>query len=134
MRRRTALIALGLAIAGCGLAVQSPDLFLLSRTGPGKPLTLLVDDAGVIHCDGGSARQLSDPMLLEARQVATDLDQDAKAKLLIAAGAGSVYDYTIKLQDGTIYFADTAGAHHPELARAELFAVQAAQQPCGLGH
>ena len=28
-----------LALAGCGLNVQSPDLFLLTRTGQGKPLT-----------------------------------------------------------------------------------------------
>jgi hypothetical protein len=40
--------------------------------------------------------------------------------------------FTIKLQDGVISFPDTAGAQHAELARAELFAVQAAKDACGL--
>ena len=40
--------------------------------------------------------------------------------------------YRIRLQDGTISFPDTAAAKHKELAEAELFAVQAAQQACGL--
>lgn len=132
MRRGAAVIAVCLGLAACGFAVQSPDLFLLTRTGPGSPLRLLVDDAGVTHCNGGAGRQLSDPMLLDARQIATDLDKDAQAKLRIPARAGSVYSYTIKLQNGTISFPDTAGAKHPELARAELFAAQAAQHPCGL--
>jgi hypothetical protein len=40
--------------------------------------------------------------------------------------------YEIKLKDGTIAFPDTAGARRHELAQAELFALQAAQQACGL--
>ena len=32
-------------VAGCGLNVASPDLFVLNRTGQGKPLTLLVNDS-----------------------------------------------------------------------------------------
>jgi hypothetical protein len=132
MKRWVPAITLCLAVSGCGFAVQSPDLFLLRRTGPGSPLTLLVNDVGIVHCNGGTARQLSDPMLLEARQAATDLDQDAQAKLRVPPRSGSVYSYTIKLQNGTVSFADTAGAKHPELARAELFATQAAQHPCGL--
>jgi hypothetical protein len=43
-----------------------------------------------------------------------------------------VFRYRITLQDGTVAFSDTAARSHPELARAELFAVQAAQGACGL--
>lgn len=129
---RFVLLALGAVVAGCGFSVQSPDLFVLTRTGQGKPLTLLVNDAGTVRCDGGPPKPVSDPLLLQARQVATDLDQDAKARLQIPPARGSVFTYTIKLQDGTVSFADTAAARHPELSRAELFAVQAVQGPCGL--
>ncbi len=122
------------ALAGCGLNVQSPDLFLLKRTGEGKTLTLLVNDDGTIRCNGGAPKELSDPMLLQARALADSLDKDAKAKLQIATAArGSVNFYTVKLKDGTITFPDTAAASHQELAQAELFAVQAEQGPCGLG-
>jgi hypothetical protein len=41
-----------------------------------------------------------------------------------------VYRYTVKLQDGTISFPDTAGAAHRELAQAELFTTQIADGPC----
>jgi hypothetical protein len=127
-------LAVAAALGGCGLDVQSPDLFLLTRTGQGPALTLLVNDGGTIRCNGGKPKQLSDHMLIQARALADSLDKDAKNKLEIAAAArGSVNFYTVKLQDGKVTFPDTAGASHKELAQAELFAVQAAQSPCGLG-
>jgi hypothetical protein len=129
-----ALIALSAVLAGCGLDVQSPDLFLLTRTGQGAKLTMLVNDGGTISCNGRSPQRLSDPLLLQARDLANSLGGDAKANLRIAAPPNSVYHYTIKLQNGKISFPDTAtaGGRFPALARAELFAVQAAQQACGL--
>jgi hypothetical protein len=129
------MLALGLlagATAGCGLNVRSPDLFLLTRSGQGGSLTLLVNDGGTIRCDGGRSRSLADQLLIRARDLATALDKDAKTGLRIAAPANSVFRYTVKLQDGTISFPDTAAASRHELAQAELFAVQAARQACGL--
>jgi hypothetical protein len=125
-------VTLGLALTGCGLNVSSPDLFVLKRTGAGRTLTLRIRDDGTIRCNGGKSNQLPDPLLLQARDLANSLDKDAKAKLQIAAAAGSVTFYTVTLQDGKITFPDTAGRSHKELAQAELLAVQAAQQGCGL--
>ena len=125
------MLTLALA-AGCGFDVSSPDLFLLTRTGQGRPLTLLLNDGGTIRCDGGPARKLSDPLLLRARDLATSLDADARRGLRIPAPPNSAFRYTLKLQDGTIVFPDTAARSRPELAQAELFAVQAARQACGL--
>jgi hypothetical protein len=117
-------------LAGCGLDVQSADLFLLTRTGAGQKLTALVNDAGTVRCNGGASKTLSDPLLLQARDLATSLDKDAKANLRIAPGPHSVYQYTVRLQNGTISFPDTAAATHHELSQAELFAVQVADGPC----
>src|SRR5205807_5158118 len=129
-------VALAAAIAamtaGCGFGVRSPDLFFLTRTGQGRTLTLLVNDGGTIRCDGGRARKLGDPLLLRARDLADSLDADAKRNLRIAAPANSVFRYSVKLQDGTISFPDTAAARHPELGQVELFAVQAGQRACRL--
>jgi hypothetical protein len=121
-------------IAGCGLGVQAPDLFLLTRTGQGQRLTLLVNDGGTIRCDGGRARQLADPLLLQARDLASSLGGDAQEKLRIPSPTNSVYRYTIRLEQGTISFPDTAAASgkYPRLAQAEQFALKAAQQACGL--
>jgi hypothetical protein len=125
--------AVAAALAGCGLNVQSPDLFTLTRTGQGQPLTMLVNDSGTIRCNGGKTKSLPDPLLLDARDLADDLNKDAQNKLQVPPpGADSVFSYKITLQDGTVSFSDTAARAHPELARAELFAAQAAQGPCGL--
>ena|SRR5438105_15092545 len=130
--RWSALLALaaGVAATGCGLNIQPADLFLLTRTGQGSTLTLLVSDGGAITCNGGQARSLPDPLLLRARDLAGGLAADARAKLRIPSPPGSVFRYRIRLQAGTVVFPDTAGSTHPVLARAELFAVQAAAQAC----
>jgi hypothetical protein len=125
-------IAAVAVLSGCGLNVQSPDLFLLTRTGQGKPLSLLVNDGGTISCNGAKAKSLADPLLIRARALAQDLGDDAKAKLSIPRSPNTVAMYRIKLENGTITFPDTAAGRHKELAEAELFAVQAGQQACGL--
>ena len=122
------------AIAGCGLDVASPDLFVLHRNGQGQTLTLLVNDGGTIRCNGAKPKSISDPLLLDARDLAKDLDQDVKDNRRFAQPA-KVFSYRVQLQDGPITFSDAAAARnpkYPELARTELFAAQAAQGPCGL--
>ena len=126
-------VAAAAAVAGCGISEQSPDLFLLKRTGQGSALTLLVKDDGTVRCNGRQAKPLPDPQLLQARDVSSSLDKDAKAGLRIAPGPGSVYSYTVRLQDGTISFPDTAAAAHKELAQAELFTVQVVASRCSGG-
>jgi hypothetical protein len=127
-----AALALALAVSGCGIDEQAPDLFLLTRTGPGPKLTLLANDGGTIRCDGGKPRTLPDALLIEARDVAQDLDKDARKGLAIKSPPGTVFDYRIKLEHGTITFPDSAARSRKELSEATLFAAQAAQRACGL--
>jgi hypothetical protein len=133
MRRAALVLLLAGGLAGCGLNVQSPDLFLLTRTGQGQKLTLLINDGGTIRCNGAAARSLPDPLLLQARDLAGGLGGDAQAGLRIPSARDSIYRYTIRLQQGTISFPDTAAASgkYPRLAQAEQFTVQATQQGCG---
>ncbi|MGH2868376.1 MAG: hypothetical protein ACRDNK_12525 [Solirubrobacteraceae bacterium] len=126
------VLAAALAISACGLNVRSADLFVLTRTGQGSKLTLLVNDGGTIRCDGGKSRRLSDAFLIRARDLSVNLADDASKSLSLPAGPGTVFSYRIKLQQGTVRFSDRNTAHHPILAQAELFAAQAAQQACGL--
>jgi hypothetical protein len=120
------------ALAGCGLNVELPDLFLLTRTGQGSKLTLLVNDSGAIRCNGGKQKLLSSSMLIQARDLTDDLAGDAKQNLHLPIIPGTTYSYTIKLQQGTITFSDRDTARRKGLAQAELFAIQAARQVCGL--
>ena len=133
MRLRFAAAAsASLALAGCGLDVQSADLFKVTRSGAGtRPLTLLVNDSGTISCDSGKAKPLSDPQLLQARDLADNLNQDVT--LRFARNARSVFTYTVQVQKGTFSFPDTAASARKELSQLELFVVQAAANPCGIG-
>jgi hypothetical protein len=126
-------VAAALGVAGCGLNVQSADLFQLQRTGQGHTLTLLVSDGGTIRCNGAPSRPISDALLIQARDLADNLAKDATAKLSLPLGHNSVYTYKVKLQDGTISFADTSANAHHELAGAELFAAQTASGVCRAG-
>jgi hypothetical protein len=123
--------AAALALAGC-FDVQSPDLFLLTRTGQGSTLTLLVNDGGTIRCNGGRAKPVSNTTLIAARDLAVDLANDAQDKLTIPNDPGSVYYFRIRMQQGTVAFPDHAASRRKVLAQTELFATQAAQRDCGL--
>ena len=134
-RSRLAVAAVLVAslLAGCGFDVQQPDLFLVTRTGAhGQKLSLLVNDGGTISCNGGKPKNLPDPLLLQARDLATSLNADVSAKLQFPPSARSVYSYTVKVQNGTMFFPDTAALSRKELSDLELFVVQAAANPCGL--
>jgi hypothetical protein len=132
--RRTAAAAVcaALALSGCGLGVQSPDLFLLTRTGQGQKLTILVNDSGTIRCNGGRARPLADHFLLQARDIAENLDSDVQNSVHFRSRPASTFTFKVRLMDGTISFPDTAAPGHHEVSDTELFALQAAQQACGL--
>jgi hypothetical protein len=125
------LACLAAAVNGC-LSVQAGDLFLLTRAGAGRQLSLLVSDGGTVRCDGGAAEPLPDNLLLRARDLANSLDNDAKNHLRLPPAANTVSTYTVRLKDGTISFPDTAARTHSELGQLELLSVQIAQGPCGL--
>jgi outer membrane lipopolysaccharide assembly protein LptE/RlpB len=125
------LVTVGV-LAGCGFDVQAADLFQVTRLGQGQKLTLLVNDGGTIACDGRKPKGLPDRLLLQARDLATSLNADVKAKLRFRASARSVFSYTVKVQNGTFTFPDTAAGSRKELAQLELFVVQAAADPCGI--
>jgi hypothetical protein len=127
-----ALLATVALLAGCGFDVQSADLFQVTRTGQGQKLTLLVNDGGTIACNGGKPKSLPDRLLLQARDLATTLGEDAKANRRFTVGAGSVFSYRVKVQNGTFTFPDTAAVARKELSQLELFVIQAAADPCGI--
>lgn len=135
-RRRSAVrlgVAAGLVgavLAGCGFDVKSGDDFLLTRVGEGSRLTMLVNDGGTIRCDGSKPVPISSSLLIAARDLVGNLDGDAKKGLAIASSGSSVYHYTIRMQDGTVSFPDTAAGSRHELAGAEQFVLRALAGPC----
>ncbi|HEV3320541.1 MAG TPA: hypothetical protein VG053_12560 [Solirubrobacteraceae bacterium] len=117
------------AVAGCG-GVRPPDLFVVERTGPGGRLTLLVDEQGGLHCNGGRELKLSDPQLIQARALQEELGTPAGAHLSLPPRPGSVFAYRVRDESGSVSFADNSPAQPKVLRNLALFVLQVAQQDC----
>ncbi len=128
-----AVLALATLAAGCG-GLKAPDLFIVERYGaaPGARLTLLVDEQGGVHCNGGPTLNLSDPQLIEARAIQEDLHGPASAHLSLPARPGSVLSYEVRDESGTVRFSDNSSGAPAVLRRLELFVLQTAQRVCHL--
>lgn len=120
-------------VAGCG-GVLSPDLFVVYRSGstPGAKLTLLVNEEGVVHCDGGPPRHLSDPQIIEARVIQEDLKDPASRRESFPAARGSVLSYHVRDQDGTVSFADNSPGQPAVTRKLAAFVLAVAQGVCRL--
>ena len=135
MSRRTATGALAAAtlLAGCG-GITAPDLFIVQRDGvvAGARLTLVVNEQGRVHCNGGRALTLGDPQLVEARAIQEDLRDPASKHTSLPAGPRSVLSYYLRDENGTVRFSDDSLRQPAVFRRLALFVLQTAQRVCHL--
>jgi hypothetical protein len=122
-----AVVAVGCGGSGGG------DLIAVDRAGnvPGAKLRIVVEDPGLVRCNGGAGRRMPDQLLLDARQLQRDLVDPAKADLDLPAGPQSVLNYDVHTSDGDVRFADDSRGP-AVLDRAAYFTRQVAQQVCRL--
>jgi hypothetical protein len=135
VRAAIALCALAAALAsgGCG-GVRSADLFIVQRSGstPQARLTLLVNEEGVVRCNGGPPLRLSDPEIVKARDIQEELHDPASKHLSLPALPGSVLSYYVRDVDGTASFSDNSPRQPAVLRQLALFVLQTSQQLCHL--
>jgi hypothetical protein len=133
VKRVLVSLAAATALAGCGNR-HAPDLFVLNRTGsiPGARLTLRVSDDGLVRCNGGPRRRMSDPQLLDAREIARELETPAENDRSLSPGPRSVLRYRLRLEGGTVRFSDSSRGQTREMFLAQAFARRVAQRVCGL--
>jgi hypothetical protein len=135
VRPTIALWALTAALAstGCG-GVTAADLFIVQRNGssPQARLTLLVNEEGVVHCNGGPPLRLSDPEIVRARDIQEELHSPASQHLSLPALPGSVLSYYVRDVDGTARFSDNSPGQPAVLHQLALFVLQTSQQLCHL--
>jgi hypothetical protein len=119
---------------GCGGGVRAPDLFVVHRTGgsAAASLTLLVDEEGGVHCNGGARHQLSDDQIVKARAIQEEIQQQASEHLSLAARPGSVFSYYLRDESGWVRFADNSAGQPKVFRELQLFVLQTSQQLCGL--
>jgi hypothetical protein len=132
MRRAAALIVVAaLAVTACGQ--EAPDLFLVKRSGRDRNanLTMVVNDDGTLTCNG-RRHALPAKTLLAARALTRDLGNSAKLALDLPPRPGSVLSYRVRMQAGTIAFADTSRPLPAPLARLEQFTTEVSENVCGI--
>jgi hypothetical protein len=131
MRWAAAALALVALASGCG--TPSADLFVVHRSGsiPEARLTLLVSDGGTVQCNGRK-RELSDALLLQARELARDLESPAGRGVRLAPGPDAVLRYNVRLEDGSVRFSDTSRGQPAVFRRVAFFVREVAQSACGL--
>jgi hypothetical protein len=131
VKRLALLLAASASLAGCGNRT-APDLFVLTRAGsvPGANLRLRVSDDGLVRCNGGARQRMSDPLLLDAREIARELNDLAPRTL--APGPRSVLRYRLRLQDGTVTFSDSSRRQTREMFLTQEFTRRVAKSVCGL--
>lgn len=126
-----AVLVLAGALAGCGSS--GGDLLAVDRAGdvPGAKLGIVVEDQGLVHCNGGDGQRLPDALLLDAREIQRDLVEPAKADVRLPARPRSVMRYDIHTVDGNVHFADNS-IGPAVFDQAAYFTREVAQQVCKL--
>ncbi len=122
-----------MALGAC-TGVKAADLFIVYRSGstPHARLTMLVNEEGDVHCNGGPTLKLSDSQLVRARAIQEELHDAATNHLSLAPGAGSVLSYYVREENGNVRFSDNSAGRPPVLRQLQLFVLQTAQQVCHL--
>ena len=130
MRRALAgLLATGL-LAGCG--APSADLFVVTRSGKDRNanVKLLVSDDGTVRCNQRKPVPMGAKRLLDARELARDLEKQAALGLELPKEKGSILAYKVRLEAGTIGFADTSRGLPKTFSRVEAFTADVAERVC----
>lgn len=129
---RAAILVVALALAGCG--TPSADLFEVRRTGPDRNanVTLLVSDGGSVSCNDGEPIPVDPDRLLEARELARDLEAQAALGLQLDPEKDSILRYAVRTGAGTLEFSDTSKGRTPEMNRVAAFTKTMVEDVCRL--
>ena len=131
MRRLALLVASVAVLAGCGS--PPPDLFVVTRSGPDPAanLNMRVTDGGTVYCNG-KEHALDAKRLLQARQLARDLAKQAEIGLELPPGPNSNLSYKVRLEAGTVAFADTSKHNPQDFFRLAAFTKDVSEDVCGI--
>jgi hypothetical protein len=132
MRRAVLAAATAFVVAGCGQA--SPDLFVVQRSGqdPGANLHLVVSDGGTVKCNDRKPVAIEADLLLDARQLARDLQEPASLGVSLRPGRRSVLSYRARVEAGTVTFSDSSPTRPHVFDRLAAFTKHVAENVCGI--
>jgi len=120
-------------MAGCGSSAG--DLLALEVSGGPLPAkqTLIVTADGRGSCNRGKLREIPNQRLLDAQGIARDAKPLAEAGAEYLASRPDARAYRLLLPDGDVRWTEGRPGIPPELARAQLLALQLGRVLCGRG-
>ena len=132
MRRALSGILAAALLAGCG--APSADLFVVTRSGKDKNanVTMVVSDGGTATCNGGKAKALPGEMLLDARQLARDLDKQAALNIELPPAKNSILRYVVHTEAGEVAFSDTSLGKPTTFNQVIAFTQDVVEGVCGI--
>lgn len=132
-RRAAALAAVLAAVASGACGTPTADLFVVERAGelPDARLDLVVGDGNSVRCNGAE-KPLANDKLLDARELADDLEPLLDRRTTLATPPGAQLTFRVFNDKGEARFADASAARDPVLARLLAFTRAVAQESCGL--
>jgi hypothetical protein len=119
-----------LALAGCG--GKSADLFEVERSGADRNanVDLVVNDGGTVTCNQGKAIALPGTMLLDARELARQLEKQASLSIELPKGPGSTLRYVVRTSNGRVAFSDTSPDRPKAFDRLVAFSKDVIEDVC----
>ncbi|CAA9529100.1 MAG: hypothetical protein AVDCRST_MAG85-3504 [uncultured Solirubrobacteraceae bacterium] len=132
MRRAVVASATAAAMLAGGCGTESSDLFVVERTGslPDAKLTLVVGDGNTVECDGAE-KPFANELLLDARQLAEDLEPLLDKRTRLPEAQGSIVRYRVFNDLGEVRFADSSPGLPSELGQLIRLTRQIARDACG---
>jgi hypothetical protein len=127
-----AALACAAALTACG--GEAKDLFLVQRSGtiPGAELALRITDDGRASCNRGALVDVTSEQLIDAREVARDLEPLALRGVSLGAQPGSVLRYRVVMPDGSVRFADSSRGQPAAFFRIAKLTRDVARGACRL--
>jgi len=133
LSRAAALAAAALLVLLAGCGSESPDLFEVTRSGEdaNANLTMVVSDGGTVSCDGAS-HPLDADRLLRARELERELSEQAELGLELPPGPSPILSYRVRMDAGTVAFADTSRDPPRSFQQLAAFTKDVAEDVCGI--
>lgn len=119
-----------MALGGCG--GPSADLFEVSRTGadPNANVDIVVNDGGTVSCNREEPIALQGDGLLDARELARDLERQASLSIELPPGKDSTLRYVVRLSNGRVAFSDTSEKRPKAFDRLVAFSADVIENVC----
>jgi hypothetical protein len=128
--RRGLAVVLALAFTGCGQT--SPDLFEVQRSGsdPNANVDLVVNDGGTVECNKGKSLALPGTELLDARELARQLEKLGALSIELPPAPNSILRYRVRTESGTVAFSDTSASKPKTFDQVIAFSKDVIENTC----